>query len=158
MILFFYVILNGTALFLFTKIKKRLHILEIAVYWMLASYFLQNFSALCLLNFKTIIIPDRQSYEFAGYLNRSILYPVLMVTYLHVFLIISSSLIKFFLFIFSVFLLTGLEWLADYVGIFSHVQWQIWWSFLFWSTALTGLMAIMKFFRLKLYRGERRFY
>jgi hypothetical protein len=67
MILLFYVALNVIALFLFTKKKKSLHSLEIITFWMVSSYLFQNFSALCYMNFKTIIIPDKLSYHALTY-------------------------------------------------------------------------------------------
>lgn len=153
MILFFYVALNVIALFLFTKKKKSLHSLEIITFWMFSSYLFQNFSALCYMNFKTIFIPDKLSYELAHFLNRTVLFPMLMVAFLHFFLILSTPLKKLLLLISFIFLLTALEWLSDLLGILVHIHWQLWWSFSFWLFALLGLIGFMKFFRKILYKG-----
>lgn len=59
MILLSYIVLNLIVLFLFIKKKKNLHILEILIYWMVASYLFQNLSALCYMNFKTLLIPEK---------------------------------------------------------------------------------------------------
>ena len=91
MVLFFYILLNVLALVLFIKKKKMLHILEIIVYWMVSSYLYQNFSAICYMNFKTLIIPEKLSYEFSHFLNRTLLFPILMVTFLHFFLILTTQ-------------------------------------------------------------------
>lgn len=154
MILFFYVVLNMIAVFLFIKKKKTLHILEIIVHWMVASYVFQNFSALCYMNFKTLIIPDRLSYELTHVLNRIVLYPVLMVTFLHYLLIFRTYLKKLLLMISFMFLFVGLEWLEDFLGVLIHAHWRIWWSFSFWSAALLVLIGFMKLFREFLFKGE----
>jgi hypothetical protein len=154
MILLFYLMLNLIVLFLFIKKKKKnLHILEILVYWMVASYLFQNFSALCYMNFKTLIIPNELSFEFAHFLNRIILFPMLMVTFLHYFLTLWSQLKKVLLLITFILLFVGLEWLSDFLGVIKHVHWQLWWSFSFWLTALLVLISFMKFFRKILYKG-----
>ena len=154
MILLFYTVLNVIAIFLFIKKKKKLHILEIIVYWMVSSYLYQNFSALCYMNFKTIIIPDKLSYELSHFLNRIILFPILLVTFLHFFLVLSTHLKKLLLMICFIFLLSGLEWLSDFLGVLIHVHWKVWWSFSFWLIGLLVLVGFMKFFRRILFKGE----
>lgn len=153
MILIFYLIVNVLTIFLFIKMKKRLHILEILVYWMFSSYLFQNFSALCFMNFKALIIPDKLTYEFAHFINRIVLYPAIMVTFLLFFVILNSHLKKLFLLAGFIILLTGLEWLSDLLGVMKHVHWQLWWSFTFWLIALVVLIGLMKFFRNILYIG-----
>ncbi|NWQ39585.1 hypothetical protein MLOOGBEN_02585 [Bacillus sp. EB106-08-02-XG196] len=153
MILIFYLIVNVLTIFLFIKMKKRLHILEILVYWMFSSYLFQNFSALCFMNFRTLIIPDKLTYEFAHFINRIVLYPAIMVTFLQFFIILNSHLKKLILLGGLIILLTGLEWLSDLLGVMNHVHWQLWWSFTFWLIALVVLIGLMKFFRNILYIG-----
>ncbi|WML48700.1 hypothetical protein RCG23_00680 [Neobacillus sp. PS3-34] len=152
MILFFYIMLNVIGIFLFQKIKKQLHILEIIVYWLVASYFFQNFSALCYMNFKTIQIPEKLSYEFSHFLNRILLYPMIMVSFLNFILILNTLLKKLLLIIIYVCALTGLEWLSDSLGVINHVHWQMWWSFSLWFVFLLVLIVIMKFFRIVLFK------
>lgn len=156
MVLFFYILLNVLALVLFIKKKKMLHILEIIVYWMVSSYLYQNFSAICYMNFKTLIIPEKLSYEFSHFLNRTVLFPILMVTFLHFFLILTTHLKKLLLIIGFILLLTGMEFLADVLGVIIHVHWRVWWSISFWLIALLVLIVFMQFFRRILYKGGWR--
>ncbi|MFD2446938.1 hypothetical protein ACFSO7_23655 [Bacillus sp. CGMCC 1.16607] len=153
MTLFFYAILNVLAMYLFIKKKKSLHILEILVYWMIASYLYQNFSALCYMNFKRIIVPQQLSLEFAHFLNRIVLFPIVLVTFLHYFQIGRNLFKRFFIIILSVFFLVGLEWLSDLFGVIKHVHWKLWWSFSFWLATQLILIGFMKFFQKILYRG-----
>lgn len=154
MILFFYIVLNMMAIFLFLKIKKTLHILEIFIYWHVSSYLFQNFSALCYMNFKTLFIPDILSYELSHFFNRIVLFPIIMVMFLHYYLKLNHFMKKVLLMIGFICLLSGLEWLADLLGILIHVHWQIWWSYSFWLASLLLLIGFMKFFRKILYKGE----
>ncbi len=153
MILFFYIILNLIAMFLFIKKKKKLHILEIFVYWMVASYLYQNFSALCYMNFKNLFVPEKLSYELSHFINRIFLFPIIMVTFLHCYHFFSSLIKKLSVIVSFIFILSGLEWLCDYLGVLIHINWQIWWSFSFWIIALFILIGTMKIFRKILYRG-----
>jgi hypothetical protein len=155
MVLLFFVLLNIIALVLFIRLKKKLHILEIIIYWMMASYLFQNFSAICYMNFKTLIVPEELSYEMAHFFNRTMLYPIIMVTFLHYFLIVKNTSRRFFLIIGFSLILSGIEWLADTLGVVIHVKWQNWWSLSFWIAALIMLVGTMKFYRRILYKGER---
>lgn len=152
MIFCFYVVLNLIVLYLFPKKANVLHSLEVIVYWMVSSYIHQNFSALCYMNFKTIEITDDILYELSHFLNRIVLFPVIMVTFLHSYLIINTFFKKILLFIFFIFLLVILEWLSDFLGVFKHKNWELWWSFAFWLSALAALIGFMKFFRKILYK------
>lgn len=153
MVLFFYIVLNVLALFLFIKKKKMLHILEIIVYWMISTYLYQNFSAICYMNFKTLIVPEKLSLEFSHFINRTVLFPLLMVIFLHYFLILTTYWKKMLLFASFVFLLTGLEYLSDLLGVLIHKNWRVWWSFAYWVATLSVLLVCMKVFRRILYKG-----
>nr|WP_304217039.1 hypothetical protein [Fredinandcohnia onubensis] len=133
--------------------KKRLHILEILVYWLIATYLYQNFSALCYMNFKTLIIPEKITFELSHFVNRIILFPLLMVTFLHYYLVFNTTFKRILLTGSFIILLSGLEWLSDYVGVLIHVNWQIWWSPSFWLAALMVLIGVMTFFRKMLQKG-----
>lgn len=152
MVFFFYLILNLITIIHFSRIKKKLHSLEIILYWMLSSYLYQNFSAICYMNFKTIIIPNNFSLEMAHFINRIILFPSLMVLFLHFFHSVKSSYRKALVFGSFIFLFVGLEWLADLLRVLIHVQWKLWWSFLFWIVVLIILIGFKKFFRSMLFK------
>ncbi|SFB02576.1 hypothetical protein SAMN04488577_3414 [Bacillus sp. cl95] len=139
----------------FTKIKKRLHSLEIIVYWMISSYLFQNFSAICYMNFKVLTIPNNIQLELAHFVNRIILIPLLMVLFLHFFHCVKTSFRKMVVYLGFIFLLVGLEWLSDILGVLNHVNWKTWWSFIFWIVALGILICFKKFFRSLLFKGGR---
>jgi hypothetical protein len=119
---------------------------------MVSSYLYQNYSALCFMNFKTIEITEDIIYELSHFLNRIVLFPVIMVTFLHTYLIINSFLKKLLLFVFYIILFVILEWLSDFLGVFNHSNWELWWSFAYWLSALMALIGFMNFFRKILYK------
>jgi hypothetical protein len=153
MILFIYLLLNGIALLFFIKKKKNLHILELTAYWFLASYIAQNFSALCYMNFKTIHIPEVLPLEISHFISRTNLYPVIMVLFLDYYLVTQKSYKKGLLMILFVAILTSIEWLNHFLGVFIHVNWQFWWSPAVWFGALILLISFMKGFRILLFKG-----
>jgi len=153
MILVFFIVLNTILFSLFIIKKKRLHILEILVYWLIATYLYQNFSALCYMNFKTLIIPDKLTFELSHFVNRIILFPLFMVTFLHYYLVFNTTLKRILLTGSFIILLSGLEWLSDYLGVLIHVNWQIWWSPSFWLAVLMVLIGVMTLFRKMLRKG-----
>ncbi|WP_133257568.1 hypothetical protein [Paenibacillus montanisoli] len=152
MILLFYAIINAAAVVFFVRLKKRLHILEVMMYWFAASYMYQNLSALCYMNFKTLIIPDQLSYELAHFLSRILLYPALIVVFLHVYLGLGSFLAKLLLAVLYIGLLTGLEWMDHWLGVVVHKNWHFWWSLVFWLSTLLVLLGFMTAFRKILFR------
>jgi hypothetical protein len=154
MIFSFFIFLNIIGVFLFIKIKKNLHILEIFVYWLVASYLFQNLSAFCYMNLKTLIIPDKLSFELSHFLNRTVIYPIIMVTFLHYFLMLKRNIRKLLLSIFFISVLVGMEYIEHFSGVLIHVHWKLWWSFTFWLAALLVLIGFMKIFRRILYKGD----
>jgi hypothetical protein len=153
MVLLFYFIINSIVFILFIKSKKGLHILEVIVYWLVSSYLFQNFSALCYMNFKTLLIPNQLNLELAHFLNRIILIPIIMVLFLQFLLKMNTMEKKLVLLLTFIVILTGLEWLSDWLGVLNHVNWKLWWSFSYWLAALLTLVGFMKFFRRLLFKG-----
>ncbi len=153
MTLFLFATLNLIVLFLFLRMKKRLHVLEIILYWLIASYLFQNYSALFYMNFKTLVIPEKLSYEFSHFLNRILLYPVVMVTFLQVYLT-SKSYITKTLTVTSYILLLGIvEWIEHLTDVLIHKNWHLWWSLAFWTISLLLLIGVMSIFRKMLFKG-----
>lgn len=155
MVFFIYLVMNAIVFLFFIKKKKNLHILEIIAYWMVASYLAQNFSALCYMNFKTLHIPEKLSFEFSHYLSRTTLYPLIMVLFLDYYVITITWFKKILLMILFVAILTSIEWLNHFLGVLIHVNWKFWWSPSVWFGDLLLLIGFMKIFRIKLFRGGK---
>lgn len=154
MLLLGYILLNAAALFVFLKTRKVMHVLEILVYWWISTYVYQNYSALCFMNFRTLIIPDEFTPEFAHLLNRIVLYPILMVVFLQLLLKMTGMLRKLALYIGFVLLLSALDGLDHVTGILIHSDWRAWWAFALWMILLLFLVASMKLLRSILFRRD----
>ncbi|REE90646.1 hypothetical protein A8990_106151 [Paenibacillus taihuensis] len=154
MLLFLYILMNAAVLFVFMKTRRTMHMLEIFVCWWMASYVYQNYSALCFMNFKTLIIPDMFTPKAAHFLNRIVLYPVLMVVFLQLLLRMSTFLRKFALYIGFILLLSALDGLDHVSGILIHADWRAWWTIALWVITLPFLIVCMKLFRIILFKGD----
>ncbi len=157
MILLFYIILNFLSTFVFFAFqKKHLHILEILTYWLFGSLLIQNYSAFNHINFKLFVISDVLSLELAHFLNRIVLEPLVIVWFLNYYAANTSFGKRALLIAAFVCILVGLEWFADWLGVFRHNGWKVWWSFTVWLTSILLSIGFMKVFRNKLIKGVQR--
>lgn len=155
MIFTFYLLINIIVIFSFFKHQtKHLCKLELLLYWMIGSLFFQNYSAFNYMNLKTIIIPEVLSLEMVHFMNRILLFPVLIVWFLNQFSSVSQRGKKLALVVSFVFILFGLEWLAENLGVLNHKAefWKLW-SLSFWITAILLSIGAMNIFRRKLIKG-----
>ncbi|WP_248927661.1 hypothetical protein [Paenibacillus hamazuiensis] len=154
MVLAFFILANATVISLFVKFtKKNLHILEIAMYWFSITILVQNYTAPFVMNLKYLVIQDILSLELSHLINRTVLYPYLCIIFLNRYVILKTAGAKLVLLAFFVFLLSGMEWLEDWLGICVHVHWKVWWTFFCWSIILLISVGVMKFFRKHLKKG-----
>ncbi|WP_108669948.1 hypothetical protein [Peribacillus acanthi] len=153
MIFIFYLFINlFLTLYVFKYKRSNLTLLELIVYWLLGSLFIQNFSALNHLNFNFIRIPDQFLIEITHVMNRLVLYPLFLVWFLNDFVAIKGILKKVLLVLVFLMINAGLEWLADWFDILNHVKWKVWWTFAFWLSYLLLSVVFLKIFRKMLLR------
>lgn len=154
MVFFFYLLLNVITVLLFVKRKKKenLNILEVVVYWLVSTYFYQNFSAFCFMNIKKLIVPNELLMEYTHFLNRLVLFPLVMVFFIHFFVLSDGYLPKALWIFVYINILVGLEWMSDFLGVLKHHDFKIWWSYAFWFSSLILLIIFMKIFRKILYK------
>lgn len=151
MIFIFYLFLNLLILaYFFYWQKKHLHSLEIFVLWLAGSMLFQNYSALFFMNFKYFVIPNVLSIEITHFMNRVVLIPIITIIFLNQLIIIKSLIQRIVCTFIFVFLLTGMENLAVYLGVLKHVNWRIMWSIGFWFIYTLILIFIMGIFRKRL--------
>jgi hypothetical protein len=151
-VLSFYILLNIAALYLFSKYKKRmLHVLEVLFYWFIAAIIFQNYTALLYSNTNYLIIGNQIGLGLSHFLNRTLLIPIFIVTFLNIYLMAVTFWRKLFLMIGFIILLEGYEMLSDSLGVLRHLHWRIWWSFSFWAGFLVFSLVFMNLFRKILY-------
>jgi hypothetical protein len=158
MILSIFILLNLTVFFSFFIFgKKELHILEITAYFFFAGIPVQNLSALLCLDLGWITISSTQSLEWAEVINRSVLIPILVVWFLSLFIHTFSYYKKIFYLLFFTCILTGIEYLSEWLGLLKHVHWKFWWSFALNAGLLLIAIPFMVFFRSYFYKGIKKY-
>lgn len=151
-----YVLLNVlTVLYFFKFQKKRFHVLEIVTYWMTSIILVQNYSALLIMNFQFTEIPDIVSFELTDLMNRTILYPLLILMFLNRYIALTSPLKKIAFPLGYMWIVAGMEWLDDGLGIHRHKHWKFWWSLSVWLAILLISIGFMWIFRNILKKGIR---
>lgn len=151
MIFIFAFLLNVLCMIFFFKWqKKHLHSLEIFVMWLVSSMLFQNYSALMSMNFKYFNIPNVFSLEMTHFMNRIALIPIFTIIFFNQLIVIKSYIQRMVYTCIFVFFLTGIEKVADSLGILKHMHWKIWWSIGFWISYILLLILMMKIFRKKL--------
>ncbi|MDF2963712.1 MAG: hypothetical protein K0S39_5447 [Paenibacillus sp.] len=154
MILSFYIYINLLASLIFFKcLKKNLHALEILLYWLLSTLLIQNYSAFNYINFHQMIIPEILSLELTHFLNRTVLGPLIIVWFLNYYVIVTAWVKKVVLLVCFVFILLGLEFLEDRLGVCIYNGWKLWWSLAVWLLFILLSIGFMKLFRKKLTKG-----
>lgn len=151
--LFFLVLNAGIVMMFVTTPRKELLPLEIFLYWCLSSILVQNYAALQTMNFKTSIIPDQLNLEFAHFLNRTVLYPVLSLLFLHTYKASKGVEAKLVCFLVFSLLMYVFEYLSGAFGVFVHVTWKEWWAVAFGFLHNLILIGVMEVFRKKLLSG-----
>ncbi|MCZ8519564.1 MULTISPECIES: hypothetical protein [Paenibacillus] len=154
MIFIFYLVVNMGFLYVFFNIqRKQLVPLEILLYWCLSSLLTQNYSALQTMNFKSSMIPDQLSPEFAQFFNRTVLYPILALLFLHAYNASKKAGPKVVCIVGFSLLMYGFDYLSSVLGVFVHVTVKEWWSAAFWLLHNVILVGVMSIFRKKLQSG-----
>ncbi|MBD2868209.1 hypothetical protein [Paenibacillus arenilitoris] len=150
--IFFLLVNVGITIVFFTIRRKRLHPVEIFLYWCLSSLIFQNYSAIQTMNIKSSIVPDEWSPAFAHLLNRIMLYPVISLLFLNGYCAIKSRGTKVIYFLGWAAAATSVEWLSSIMGVFVHVWLKIGWSAAFWLFHNGALIGVMYMTRLALFR------
>jgi hypothetical protein len=150
----FFLIVSAGFVYVFYKIpRKQLAPPEILFYWCLGSLLAQNYSALQTMNFKSAMIPDQFSPEFAQLLSRTVLYPILGLLFLHTYNSSKGAGSKLVCMVGFTALMYGFDYLSNALGVFVHITLKGWWSAAFYLLQNLILIGIMKLFRKKLQPG-----
>jgi hypothetical protein len=151
----FYAFLNVAIAFCFARYRKpNLHTLEILAYYFLSAILVQNYSALLFMNLKFTYIPFILGFQLADLVNRTVLYPHVIVLFLNQYIALKTVGKKIGMVAGWTILLTGMEWLDDWLGVHKHTHWSFWWSLPVWLTILLIVTVFMKFFRSRFKKGK----
>ncbi|MBB6452362.1 putative membrane protein SirB2 [Salirhabdus euzebyi] len=156
MVLLLFVFINIVVAVYAIRYKKTgLDPLEIFAYWCFTVILIQNNSALLHLNIEGIILSERESYNWADLLNRLIFLPIFFVWFINRYVRTANRKEKAILFFLSLNIVVGIEWFGDWVGLYEHKHWEIWWSYLSKGTMLLLALIFMKIFRHYYYKRDK---
>jgi hypothetical protein len=136
-------------------LKKNLHKLEIFAYWCSVSIIVQNISAILYLQLHKIIFSEMKSLNWADSLNRTVLFPLLVVWFLNMYAGTANIKIKLLLIFIFLNILCGVQLLSDWGGLFKHQDWKLWWSYAITLSLLLTMIGFMKLVRFIFYRKDR---
>ncbi|TYP73240.1 hypothetical protein [Paenibacillus methanolicus] len=157
MVFLLYLLINAGVVYGFFRIRsKQLAPLEILFYWCIGSMLVQNYSALQTMNFKSAMVPDQLGPAFAHLLNRTVLYPVLTLLFLHTFKASKGAGTRLICLIGFSLLMYGFEYLSGALGVFVHLTLKEWWAMTYWLLHNLIMVGIMILFRNKLQSGGAR--
>jgi len=128
-------------------VKRNLHPIEIFVNGLIASLLVQNYSALFYMNFKKFDIPDSIGLELAHLMNRTVLYPGIILLFLNACIKGVPGWRWLGYILVFVLILSFVEGLEHLLGIVVHTDWKAWWSLLIWLAILLLNYVFALFFR-----------
>lgn len=119
----------------FVAIEKKLHLFEILYMWMVIIFIHHTFLAVTVLNLKLVELPGYGANYWTLVFNRITLIPILIIWFMDKNLSLNFTKRLFFI-PFAVCVLVGIEYLAEFLNVFNHSRWKLWWSFIEWGVIL----------------------
>lgn len=125
--------------------RNNLALLEIMTIGAFVSTINQNFIDIVSANLKLIHITEQQQMFWSSLLISSFLSPLVIILFIDYYSESRTSLQKLCLFLIWVMLLTGIDYMAKFVGIVHFHNWRFWWSFLEWISILIAALYCRRF-------------
>ncbi|WP_134682630.1 hypothetical protein [Brevibacillus migulae] len=141
----------GAALFLllsFAVTKRGLHLFEGIIIWVFLLFIENNVLWLVCMNAKLIEMTKQELDFVALDALRSVIVPLLTILFLEKVSIRERKSGQVRDWIGIVFLLFGIEYAADFLGLLQHIStWQWWWSFSWWAAFVLLSYAMHRLIR-----------
>ena len=115
----------------FAVTKKNLHLFKIMFIWMIVIIIDHNVLTVTALNLGMFDFAHRPANYWSLALIRVFLFPLLIVWYFDKTYSIKPFR-KWAWLPLGIVTLIGLEYLADVLNVFTHTQWNLWWSVVEW--------------------------
>jgi hypothetical protein len=149
--------LAATVIFLifFASIPKKLHLFELMFCYMAAIYLYGSIAAIIILNFNTIQLNPDLYHIWSFVCTRFVLVPLIMVWLMALYATFSSVWIKSVLTLSFLAAFIGIEYATEWLDIITHVNWQFWWSIVFWSSQILAIRLLWGWYR-NIFRKEMK--
>ncbi|QOR68065.1 hypothetical protein IM538_08020 [Cytobacillus suaedae] len=153
MIILFYVILNSLAILSLKKLLKFLPPFEILFSWLIVSILGHEFFVIVNLNLKVIENTSSKAFFLLIALNRSVLMPFIVMWLLSLLYHTKSVVYKLLFFFLFIAVLTGAEYMGDWLGLMNHNDWNVWWTVIEWIGIVSLTLLFSRYVKF-LYKKE----
>jgi hypothetical protein len=115
----------------FLSIRKNLHPFEILFIWMVVIIIHHNFITMTAGNLKLFDVYDNSFNYWTMVFMRTVLIPLLIVFYFDR-MVVRRPYQQWVWLPLGILILTGLEYLAESLGVYRLSGWKMWWSLIEW--------------------------
>jgi hypothetical protein len=153
MTLVFYSTLILLFLIYFCTTSHPLHLFEILFVWFIIIFFHENFLALFTLNLKWLEPSKDPQMITCFMISRIFFTPAIIIWSIGLFYRIGSKCIKCVFLLLILFTLVGLDYLAEYLGVFSYNDMKEWIVLFEWGILLLLAFLIQRGYKKLMRRG-----
>lgn len=125
--------------------RSNLSLLEILTVGVFISTINQNFIDIISANLKLIHITEQLQMFFSSLLISAFMTPLLVVVFIGYYSETRTLIQKLSLLLIWILLLTGIDYMAKFVGIFHFHKWVFWWSLIEWLCILIAALFCRRF-------------
>jgi hypothetical protein len=144
-----------TFLTVFIRKRKNLTFFEGLAIFLLSSTINQNILNIVTVNMKLIRIPKEVNEFFEAFVYRAFFIPLLVVLFIDLYIHSKTMMGKFFVIVFWILLITGLEYVVEHFRMIYFIRWHIWYSLMEWSFVIIASLLCHRFLNYLHTKGSR---
>lgn len=134
--------------------SRKMHLFEVIFLWLVIWLVIHNASSVILMNLELLTLSKELKYFWAHLIKRILLYPLIIIWFFEMTLRISHYFKKLFILLLCVCLLTFGDYLAFFIGVYHHKNWNIGYSLIQWGFIVSISYLFWKWYRKILYKEE----
>lgn len=119
----------------FLVTRRNLHPFEILFMWMVTVIIHHTFITITAVNLKLMDFADHPEKYWALVFYRAFLIPILIIWYFDA-MVARRPYQKWLWLPLGILILSGSEYLAVWLDLYTYTQWKLWWSLIEWSVIL----------------------
>lgn len=140
MVILLSILFNLLILWVYYRIPKKLHPIESACLFMIGFLYGHDWLIIATHNLNDWKITEKFSYDIALFLNRTFMYPLLLLVFMEKFYSVHRIVKRINIFVLWVSFMLLFEYFHDWIGFVQHKQWKFSWSIILWT--ILGLLLI----------------
>lgn len=138
----------------FCVIPRRMHLFEILFLWMVVWLLGHTISSIIIVNLQLLEITKEISKFWLHIFKRIFLYPLLIIWFLDISLLIGNKIKKYLFLLLLIFILISIEYCFILSGVFIKKNWNIGYSFIEWAFTVGVSYFLWKWYRRKLFKEK----